>query len=131
MLTLLATLEFLALIWKLETAFQSIFVFPDSRFHCKMRHLSFIHLSRVYCNRRTSFFLQKLRILSTWQPKIKQVASEINKLLTTDLCEKKRIDGRHILPALSTTSVEAESFTLIFFFLAFMLRGSWFHSFDT
>jgi hypothetical protein len=35
MLTLLATLESLALIWKLEAAFQSIFVFPDSRFHCR------------------------------------------------------------------------------------------------
>jgi hypothetical protein len=34
MLTLLATLEILVLLWKLETAFQSIFVFPDSRFHC-------------------------------------------------------------------------------------------------
>jgi hypothetical protein len=33
MLTLLATLEFLTLLWKLETVFQSIFVFPDSRFH--------------------------------------------------------------------------------------------------
>jgi hypothetical protein len=34
MLTLLDTLELLALLWKLGTAFQSIFVFPDSRFHC-------------------------------------------------------------------------------------------------
>jgi hypothetical protein len=34
MLTLLATLEFLSLLWKLETAFQSIFVFPDTRLYC-------------------------------------------------------------------------------------------------
>jgi hypothetical protein len=34
MLTLLDILESFALLLKLETVFQSIFVFPDSRFHC-------------------------------------------------------------------------------------------------
>jgi hypothetical protein len=38
MLTLLDTLEFLALLLKLETVFQSIFVFPYSRFHCNNIH---------------------------------------------------------------------------------------------
>jgi hypothetical protein len=32
MLTLLTTFGFFSLLWKLETAYQSIFVFPDIRF---------------------------------------------------------------------------------------------------
>jgi hypothetical protein len=61
MLTLLATLKFLALLWKLETAFQSIFLFPDSRFQCTVFYEYTRSLSTHLVNTDVSTILMALK----------------------------------------------------------------------
>jgi hypothetical protein len=79
MLTLLDTLELLALLWKLETVFQSIFVFPDSRFHCIKENLfggRVLSLSNIFVvshhQQQSSFYRCKVAAFRSVQNELKR-----------------------------------------------------------
>jgi hypothetical protein len=62
MLTLLATLEFLALLWKLETVFQSLFVFLDSRFHGIIRCEKELSSTRIFYLKEAGYDQRKTSV---------------------------------------------------------------------